>query len=102
GARDAQDQLQYVDIVLAHLQPQPLGEHSAERLDRRIDADLCLAEVSCERADQHDATAAALGHQGAEVLCQGELSGDVEVAVALHSYRFDADSLVPVSTRSIV
>src|SRR5690606_15937536 len=79
GAGHAEDEFQHVHPVLPHLQPEALGEDAAERLGGGVDADLRLAHVTGQGADQQNAAAAALLHQPAEVVREGELRGDVEV-----------------------
>src|SRR5690606_15076818 len=67
------------------------------RLGGGVDADLRLAHVTGQGADQQNAAASALLHQPAEVVREGELRGDVEVDDVLEAVQVAGDELVAVA-----
>src|SRR5699024_1014873 len=94
GPRDAGDQPEDVHATLAHLQPQPLCEDTAEGLRRRVDAHVRATGEAGDRAEQDDPTVAALGHRGTEQLGELEFAIDVERHHPAERVQVPGDELV--------
>src|SRR5699024_6159348 len=93
GAGHPEDDLHHVYAVLAHLEPQALDEHAAERLGGGVDAHVGVAEVAGHGAHDHDSALATGLEAGAEAADDLHRRGDVEVDDLLHLCHVGLDEL---------